>query len=56
MSTMLVLVFLIGFPIDWLWLQLCIGSHGHVCDIIGLSAHAVCLWFTNDYYDLYSVS
>ena len=37
---MLVLLFVIGFLIDWLWLQLCIGSHGHVCDL-GLSVHAV---------------
>ena len=29
-------------------LQLCIGSHGHV----GLAAHAACLWFTNDYYNM----
>ena len=34
----------IGFPIDCLWIQLCIGSHGHVCDL-GLSVHAVYLWF-----------
>ena len=26
-----------------LWLQLCIGSHSHVCDL-GLSADAVYLW------------
>ena len=26
---MLVLLFVIG---DWLWLQLCIGSHVHVCE------------------------
>ena len=37
---MLVLLCVIGFRIDWLWLQLCIGSHGHVCDL-GLSVHAV---------------
>ena len=41
---MFVLLLVIGFPIDCLWLQLCIGSHGHVCDL-GLSAHAVYLWF-----------
>ena len=39
-----VILLVIGFPIDCSWLQLCIGSHGHVCDL-GLSAHAVYLWF-----------
>ena len=37
---MLVLRFVIGSLIDWLWLQLCIGSHSHVYDL-GLPAHAV---------------
>ena len=28
---MLVLLFVIGFYIHLLWLQLCFGSHSHVC-------------------------
>ena len=36
------LLLVIVFHIECLWLQLCIGSHGHVCDL-GLSAHAVYL-------------
>ena len=38
------LLLVIVFHIECLWLQLCIGSHGHVCDL-GLPAHAVYLWF-----------
>ena len=37
---MLVLLFVIGFHVDWLWLQLCIGSHSHVCGF-GLYVRAV---------------
>ena len=34
------LLFVIGIHIDWLWLQLCFGSHGHVCGF-GLYVRAV---------------
>ena len=48
---MFVLIIQKFFPIDCLWLQLCIGSHGHVCDL-GLSAMQCVCGFTNDYYNL----
>ena len=37
---MLVLPVVIVFHIDWLWLQLCFGSHSHVCGF-GLYVSAV---------------